>query len=112
MAIITPAWSDNVSVISTQSVALGASVSGTLDLTTKIAAYVFIRIGRTGTTALGSGVMSLVRRTLNANAIGHPGNVFAVRSATIAASSTTVAVNSAAGQTTLAVTSATGFAED
>ena len=110
MAIITPAWSDNVSVISTQSVALGASVSGTLDLTTKIAAYVFIRFGRTGTTALGSGVMSLIRRMLNANAIGHPGSVFVVRGATIAASSTTVGTNSASGQKILKLTSGTGFA--
>ena len=109
---ITPSWTDNVSVIASQSLALGASVSGTLDLTTKVAAYVFIRFGRTGTTALGSGVMSLIRRTLNANAIGHPGSVFAVRGATIAASSTTVGTDSAAGQKTLLLTSGTGFAAD
>ena len=110
---ITPSWTDNVSVIASQSVAAGASVSGTLALATKVAAYVFIRIGRTGTTALGAGIVALIRRTLDTNAVGHPGSIFAARGAVAAATSTTVATDSASGQKVLTVASETGFvAED
>ena len=109
---ITPSWTDNVSVIASQTVAVNALARGTLDLTTKVAAYIFIRFGRTGTAGLGTGVMSLIRRTLNANTIAHPGSVFAVRGATAAAASSTVAIDSSAGQTTLSIASASGFAEE
>lgn len=110
---ITPSWTDNVSVIASQTVAAGASANGTLVLTAKVAAYIFIRIGRTGTAGLGAGIVALIRRTLNANAVGHPGSVYAARGAIAAAASTTVGTNSASGQKALTVTSEAGFvAED
>ncbi len=106
-------WTDNVSILATQTLARNANVSATIDLRTKRGAMLFPRIGRQGTTALTNGVDFLVRRTLNNNAStqNHPAPIAQVTSQSAAASSTTCSgSDSNSGQKTLNVASTTGFA--
>ncbi len=118
MALVTPNFTDNLSVVTAQVLARGSTVRGTIDLRTKFGAYVFAKIGRGGTTALSGGttpgVDVLMRRVLNndvAVAGGvHPAGIPAYLSSIVAASSTTVNVNSNSGQAVLNVASVTGFA--
>jgi len=70
----TPSWTDTgTEVIAPQALARGSSARGTLNLLTKHGAYVFIGLGRGGTTALTNGVTVEIRRTCNAGAILMPG---------------------------------------
>lgn len=110
MARARPTWTDNVSVIAAAALALGSTTRGTLDLRTKYGAYLFLRIGRGGTTALTNGVSVLARRLINNDAAGgaHPVDIELLGSYA-AASSTTVASDSASGQATLNVASVSGF---
>lgn len=72
--IFTPSWTDTgTEVIAPQALARGSSLRGTLDLSTKHGAYVFVGVGRGGTTALTNGVNVEIRRTCNAGAILMPG---------------------------------------
>ena len=108
---ITPSWTDaGGAVLVSQSLARAATVRGTVDLRTKFGAYLFARIGRTGTAALSNGVDILLRRTLSAGVIKHPGAYWAALSLSAAAVSTTVGTDSAAGQPTLACVADPGFA--
>lgn len=111
MATTTPQFTDNVSVVPAQLLAVGSGnvVKGTLDLRNKFGALLFLRVGRTGTDALSDGVSIQVRPTLNNDVIGHPVGISRLTSAA-AASGTTVSIDSANGQRTLNVVSATGFA--
>lgn len=109
MATFTPVWTDNVSVVAAQVMALGSNpVLGTLDLRNKYGAYLFIKIGRGGTTALTNGIDVFVRRVINTTGGVHPSG----RKLTgqyFAASSTTVSSDSNSGQNSLIVLSTTGF---
>jgi len=83
----TPSWTDTgTQVIAPQCLARGSLVRGTLDLSTKFGAYLFLGIGRGGITALTNGVNVEIRRTLNAGGILMPGSPwFAALSTTAAA---------------------------
>jgi len=105
----TPVWTDNVPIIPSATLARGSVARGVIDLTEKVAAYIFIRIGRTGTAVIAPVIDVSVRRTLNADAIAYGGNVFFGNSGSIAAGSTTVASDSAAGQNVLTLASGAGF---
>lgn len=79
MSTITPSYTDNVSVVAAAVLARGSLARGTLDLRTKIGAYLFVKMGRGGTTGLTNGVAILIRRVLNNNTAtpggAHPGGV-------------------------------------
>ena len=113
MSTTTPTYSDNVSVIAAAVLARGSTTRGTSDLRGKHGAWLFVRLGRGGTTALSggttAGVSVLIRRTLNNDGIIHPTGIELLGS-TAAASSTTVNVDSNSGQAALNVASITGFA--
>lgn len=111
MPTLTPTFTDNVSVVAAATLARNATTSGTIDLRSKRGAWLFIRVGRTGTTALTNGVDVLVRRTLNANAISQPCPVASFRTQYAAAQTTTCATSdSASGQAVVTVASTTSFA--
>lgn len=119
MALVTPNFTDLVSVLSAQVLARGSTARGTINLggggtSMKFGAYLFIKMGRGGTTALSAGMDILVRRVLNNDTAAaggvHPAAMPALLSSTAAAAGTTVNVDSAAGQAALNVASITGFA--
>lgn len=114
MASATPVWTDPTSVIAAATLARGSTSRGTLDLRTKFAARLFIKIGRGGTTALTNGVDVLVRPLVGNDAatVGyqHPGAAVQLLSQIAAANSTTVNTDSNSGQAALNVASITGFA--
>lgn len=112
MATITPNFTDNVSVIAAASLSRGSISRATIDLRTKRGAYIFLGIGRQGTTALTNGVKVLIRRTLNNDSSCHPASVVELLSQITAASSTTVNSDSNSGQAAINVASITGFAAD
>jgi len=108
----TPVWTEII-VLASQTLARGSSVNGTLDLRTKIGAYLFLKVGRTTAVALTDGVYVRVRRTLANNTVFHPGPTYAVTSGFAAATgSTTVSTESASGQKNLVVTTTTNFVDD
>jgi hypothetical protein len=117
MASSTPVWSESNVVGNTTdpkatTLARGSTARGTLDLLTKLGAYLFVRIGRGGTTGLTNGCDVLIRRVLEgASNVAHPGALVPLLSSTTAASSTTCATsNSNAAQPALNVALITGFA--
>ncbi len=110
MPLTTPVWTDNVSVIASQALARNAVVSAALDLRSKHGAFLFVRIGRTGTTALTNGVEVRINRTLNNNAVEHPAGIVLGPGLSAAAQSTTVNADSASGQNVLGVASTTSWA--
>jgi len=63
-----PSWTDSgIEVIAPKAMARASLPKrGTLDLTNKFGAYLFLGVGRGGTTALTNGVNVEVRRTMNA----------------------------------------------
>jgi hypothetical protein len=102
-----PAWNDYQTVVAAQVMARAATpVRGTLDLRSKYGAFIFIKIGRGGTTALTNGVDVLIRRVLN-NGVAAVGGVHPIGipllSSTAAAASKTVGADAAAGATSLTV---------
>jgi hypothetical protein len=104
-----------VSVIAAAVLTRGSVSRGTIDLRAVFGAWLFLKIGRGGTTALTNGVDALVRRVLNNDTAGagnvHPAGMPALLSSTAAASSTTCATSdSNAGQAALNVALITGFA--
>lgn len=104
MPLITPVWTDNVVVIASQLLARGSLLRATLDLRAKHGAYVFVKIGRTGGTALTNGVLVRMNRTLANDGIEHPGSVIQLGpGAAAAATVTSVNGDSAAGQNILFV---------
>lgn len=111
MATITATWTDNVSVIAATTLARGSVSRTTLDLRTKRGAFLMVRLGRGGTTALSAGVNVLARRTLNNAGIVHPVPVAIFSSQITAASSTTISSDSSSGQNSLNVASTSGFSE-
>jgi hypothetical protein len=76
---VTPTYTDNVSVVAATTLARGSIVRGTLDLRSKVGAYLFIKLARQGTTGLTNGIDVLVRRVLNNDAAtpggAHPGGI-------------------------------------
>jgi hypothetical protein len=120
-ATITPTFTgDGGNVLGAGVLARGSTARGTLDLRTAFGAYLFVKVGRGGTTAIAGGtlvgVKVQVRRVLN-NDTAMPGGVHpagspALLSGTVAAAATTVAADSAAGQPNLNVALITGFASE
>ncbi len=111
---LTPSWTDNTAVIAAGTVAKGSVASGTLDLRAKFGAFLSLKIGRGGTTALGTAITIWVRRLLN-NGAAAQGGPYAVHnqlqsSTTATNGNTTVNVDSASGQNVLNVASVTNFA--
>jgi len=108
-----PSVTDDVQVVADAVVALGAmSDRGTIDLRgspAKVGAYLFVAIGRGGSTAIGTAVNVIVRPTLGNDAKAHPNGLCDRVSSVAAATATTVDANSAAGQNVLNVTSTTGY---
>lgn len=67
MGTINPTWTDNVSVQAPYALSYGncLNVTNNLDLRGEFGAYLFIGVGRSGSTALTNGVDVIVRRLLN-----------------------------------------------
>lgn len=110
----TPVFTDNVIVIPSTLLARAATpptVRGTIDLTGKYSARLFLYIGRTGVTALASPIDVLIRPTIGSDAIRYP-EPARRRSSTVAPTSTTISGSTAVGATTLVLTAGTGFAAD
>lgn len=112
MSTITPTWTDNVTILAMTTLARQAVSRTTFDWRTKWGGYVFVRLGRGGTTALSSGIPVLFRRTINNNSINHvaPGTPALASQAAAAAATTAAASGNNAGVTSLTVASTTGFA--
>lgn len=110
MATITPTFTDNVSVIAAANLARGSTTRGTIDLRAKRGAFIFLGIGKQGTTALTNGVNAIVRRTINNDGTIHPAPVAEFVSEIAAASSTTINGDSNSGQAAVNVASESGFA--
>jgi hypothetical protein len=89
----------------------GSTSRGTIDLRSKIGAYIFPKIGRGGATALTNGVNVLIRRVLNNDTaqVGgvHPVGINLLSIATAANLNTTVDADSNSGQAVLNVASTT-----
>ena len=81
----------------------------TLDLKTRIGAWLYVRMGRRVGTALTRAAYVSIRRT-DDNSIVFPAQTFDVVSQTATAQSTTVGTASAVGDGTVILASATGFA--
>jgi len=108
----TPVFSE-VAVLAAQSLAKGSIVRGTIDLTAYPGAYILPRIGRGGTTALGTAISVLIRRVYGGSSGTriHPASGQNRLGGTTAAASTTCATSdSNSGQSVLTVSSGTGFA--
>jgi len=100
-----PSWTDSgVAVIAPVALGRGKVERGTIDLRAKFGAYLFLGLGRGGTTVLTNGVNVQVRRTLNNDGILFPGAPhFAALSDTVAAYAKQIDTTFAVGETTLYV---------
>lgn len=86
MATFTPVWTDSgTEVISARCMARNTIVRGTIDLRTAIGAYLFVGIGRGGTTVLTNGVVARVRRVPNNDGIHFAADFMSFTSTTAAA---------------------------
>lgn len=111
MATTTPSWTDNVTLQAITTLARNSVGRVTFDWRTKWGGYVFVMLGRGGTTALSVGIPVLARRTLNNNGLIVPAAPAAFLSQTAAAVSTTCAASgNNAGVTSLTVASTASFA--
>lgn len=106
----TPSYSES-NVIAIATLARNATSRGTLDLRAKFGAWLLMQCGRTGTNALTTGVIALVRRTLNNDGRRVPGAFahYATGQATAAISTTCAASGNNAGVTSLTVAATTSF---
>jgi hypothetical protein len=74
MANTGPSWTDTgTTVVSPVALGRGNVRRNTIDLRSKFGAYLFLGVGRGGTTALSNGLNVEVRRTLNNGGILFPG---------------------------------------
>src|SRR5947207_341364 len=112
MATATPNWTDNVSVIAAATLAAGNKTRGTIDLRSKFGAFLFVRLGRKGSTAPASAIQVQVRRVLNNDGAGgiHPASPMPLAGSVSTGQATTVNADSASGQSVLNVASVTNFA--
>jgi hypothetical protein len=116
----TPSWSEalvvgNEAYPRTVSLARGSAAWGALDLRGKHGAYLFPRVGRSGTTVLTTGVEVHIRRILTyagAGTLGngHPGDIVSLTGNTLVAQSTFVNADTAAITYSLNVASTASFA--
>lgn len=112
MASVTPSWSDNVSVIAATTVSAGGTARGTIDLRSKIGAYITLWAGRKGSTAPGTAWQALIRR-VNNNGTASPGGIsspVSYTSGTASGNNTTINADAAAGATSIVVAANTGVA--
>ena len=113
MSVITPDYTDNVTVMADQLVVGGAEASGTFDLITEYGGWLDLSIARVDDTAVSANDMSFhVYPTMNAGAITHPDATHSRFGAASTAADNVVATTAAVGDTALILTSATGFAAD
>src|SRR2546421_3855618 len=112
MATATPNWTDNVSVIAAATLAAGNKTRGTIDLRSKVGAFLFVRLGRKGSTAPASAIQVHVRRVLNNDGAGGipPASPMPLAGSVSTGQATTVNADSASGQSVLNVASVTNFA--
>ncbi len=112
--VVTPTWTDNVTIVALTTLARNAVSRTTFDWRTKWGGFVFIRFGRGGTTALSSGLPVILRRMINAAAIEHVGGAtpaFVTQSAAAVATTCTASGSpNPIGATSLTVASTTSFA--
>lgn len=110
--VIKPSWTDTgTSVVAAQVLARGSRARGTIDLTSKKGGYLYVRIGRGGTTALSAGIDVLIRRTVSAGTIIHPGASIPLLGQSAAAVAPTVSGSDvAAGDTEVHLSAITSLA--
>lgn len=112
----SPSFTDKVTVVALTRVTNGSVARGTLDLTGKFGAFIFIRVGRLTSTAPATGIRVFVRRQLydssNSRDIPHPGALAVFQDTTTAANLTTLNGSPSHPASALTLTSATGFAGD
>lgn len=112
---VTPSFTDNVSVVAAAVLARGATARGTVDLRSKFGAYLFVKIGRGGTTGLTNGVDVLIRRMPNngaASTVGgkHPAGIALLSSTVACNGNTTIAGSNAnAGDVEIHTASVSNF---
>lgn len=117
---ITPSWTDYVGVIPgtpglSTTLVRGATVAGSLDLRQNNGAELFVRLGRTGTSAIAAnGIDILVKRYLDNSGtlITHPAPLIRQTGQIAAANTTTITSTAVAGDQTIIVGSSTGYAVD
>lgn len=114
---VTPTFTDNVSVVAAAVLAKGSTARGTVDLRLKFGAYLFLKIGRGGTTAITAAVRVQIRRMLNngaASTVGgvHPGGIALLSSTEACNYNSTVNVNAGAGDVELKTVNITNAAVD
>ena len=107
---IRPSWTDNAAVVALATLALNGVSRATLDLSIKFGAYLILQAAKKGTTALTNGVDVIVRRTVNAGGIVHPGEWFHGLMDAPASQVTTINVDVALGATTLNVVATASWA--
>jgi hypothetical protein len=111
---VTASFTDNVSVVAAAVLARGSTARGTLDLRSKYGAYLFVKIGRGGTTGLTNGVDVRINRVLNNDTATpggvHPGGIPLLSSIAAAASTTIGNADANSGQAVVTVASTTSFA--
>jgi hypothetical protein len=110
MSTTTPSFTDPTTVVADGTLAKGSISSGTLNLAAKFGAWLFLAIGKGGTTGLSNGCAVLVRRTLNAGGTIHPCLPSRQQNTTTVNGNTTVNSTSNSGQNVLNVASVTNFA--
>ena len=110
MATATPNWTDNVSVIAAATLAAGNKTRGTIDLRSKFGAFLFVRMGRKGSTAPASAIQVQVRRVLNNDGAGgiHPASPVPLAGSVSTGQATTLNADSASGRSMLNVASVLG----
>ncbi len=115
---VAPAWSAPVSVVSCQKVAANAVVRGTLDISGKFGALLFIRAMRLSSSTPAAGIIIGVRRNPSGTpfggagtvAIRHPGWLWNAQDSVTASNLTTLNGTPTVPGLTVTLTSATGFA--
>jgi hypothetical protein len=112
--VVTPTWTDNVTVLALTTLALNAVSRTLIDWRTKWGGFVFVRVGRGGTTALTQGIPVLLRRTINNGGTEHVGGATpGFLTQLVAAAATTCTASGSpnnAGVTSLTVAATTSFA--
>lgn len=110
MAVITPTSPTHVVLFASADVARNAVGLFVADWRTYWKGIVHVRLARQGTTALTNGVTVIIRPAPDADGYVHPGPTWQAQSLAVAAQSTTVNADAAAGQAVLGVASTTSFA--
>jgi hypothetical protein len=115
MSVTNPTTFTTATVVSAAVLARGSNSRGTIDLGGKVGAFLYLRVGRGGTTAVTDGIRCQVRALpgLTGSTTIHPVSSKSRTGGTTTAASTTCATSdSSSGQQALNVALITGFAAD